>query len=245
VSGATDAGAGGGGAEGPATGTERDRGSAAVRFGGQSVPSGPSGAPLPEARDEQRGSGATVMETREFRTPEQPLPASPQPYTPPQPHTPPQAYLPPQESPGAPGTQAAGRKPRPAAFAARMAPRTRSARLRVATVDPWSVMKVSFLISIAIGVCAIVAVGVLWLVLDAMGVFSTIGATINDATGAGEQGSFNLQSYLSLSNCVLFTIVVAVIDVVLATALATLGAFIYNLSSGFVGGIELTLAEDE
>jgi Transmembrane domain of unknown function (DUF3566) len=238
VSGATDAGAGGGGAKEPATGTERDRGSAAARFGGQSVPSGPPGAPLPEAKDEQRGSGATVTDTRELRTPEQPLPTSPQP------HTPPQAYLPPQEAPGAPGAQAV-RKPRPAAVAARMGPRTRSARLRVAEVDPWSVMKVSFLISIAIGVCAIVAVAVLWLVLDAMGVFSTIGATISDATGAGEQGGFNLQSYLSLSNCVLFTTVVAVIDVVLATAFATLGAFIYNLSSGFAGGIELKLAEDE
>ena len=43
----------------------------------------------------------------------------------------------------------------------------------------------------------------------------------------------------------IFTSVIAVIDVVLATALATLGAFIYNLSAGFVGGVELTLAEDE
>jgi hypothetical protein len=41
------------------------------------------------------------------------------------------------------------------------------------------------------------------------------------------------------------TSVIAVIDVVLATALATLGSFIYNLSAGMVGGIELTLAEDE
>ena len=44
---------------------------------------------------------------------------------------------------------------------------------------------------------------------------------------------------------IVLTSVIAVIDVVLATALATLGAFIYNLSAGFVGGVELTLAEDE
>ena len=49
----------------------------------------------------------------------------------------------------------------------------------------------------------------------------------------------------TLPNVLMFTTVIAVIDVILATALATLGAFIYNLSAGFVGGVELTLAEDE
>ena len=56
---------------------------------------------------------------------------------------------------------------------------------------------------------------------------------------------FDLQSFLSLPRVLIFTSIIAVIDVVLATALATLGAFIYNLSAGFVGGVELTLAEDE
>ncbi len=162
-----------------------------------------------------------------------------------QPHQPPSAYAPPPPS-GLPlgGPAAAGvRKPRPAA---RTVPRTRKARLRVAKADPWSVMKVSFLLSIALGVCTIVAVAVLWMVLDTIGVFSSVGSTISDATSSeGGKGGFDLVSFLSLSRVMMFTCVIAVIDVVLATALATLGAFIYNLSSGFVGGIELTLAEDE
>ncbi|MFI9239021.1 DUF3566 domain-containing protein [Streptomyces sp. NPDC053079] len=135
------------------------------------------------------------------------------------------------------------RRPRPEA---RTAPRTRKARLRVAKADPWSVMKVSFLLSVALGVCTIVAATVLWLVMDGMGVFSTVGGTISDATASGESGGgFDLESFLSLPHVLLFTSVIAVIDVVLATALATLGAFVYNLSAGFVGGVELTLAEDE
>ena len=148
-----------------------------------------------------------------------------------------------QQPPGAYGqAQAAVRQPRPAA---RPVPRTRKARLRVAKADPWSVMKISFLLSIALGICAIVAVTVLWMVLDSIGVFSTVGGTIADATGSGSQNGFQLQSFLSLSHVVMFTALIAVIDVVLATALATLGAFLYNLSAGFVGGVELTLAEDE
>ncbi|MGK5544329.1 DUF3566 domain-containing protein [Streptomyces sp. URMC 127] len=135
-----------------------------------------------------------------------------------------------------------GAAPRPAA---RPAPRSRTARLRVAKADPWSVMKVSFLLSIALGICTIVAAAVLWTVMDAMGVFSTVGGTISDATTSSDGGGFDLQSFLSLPHTLLFTSVIAVINVVLATALATLGAFVYNLSAGFVGGVELTLAEDE
>ncbi|MFJ9679923.1 DUF3566 domain-containing protein [Streptomyces sp. NPDC101194] len=166
------------------------------------------------------------------------------------PYHPPQAYPSPtggtqggrpDAAQGAGAAQAA-RRPR---TGARTTPRTRKARLRVAKADPWSVMKVSFLLSIALGICTVVAAAVLWMVMDAMGVFTTVGGTISEATGSNENNGFDLQSFLSLPRVLIFTSVIAVIDVVLATALATLGSFIYNLSAGFVGGVELTLAEDE
>lgn len=183
--------------------------------------------------------GGTVTDTRGPQPPQTEAGAGPQ-----QPYHPPQAYSVPQ-GPGAPrgaGDPGAQRKPR---TGARIAPRTRKARLRVAKADPWSVMKVSFLLSIALGVCTIVAAVVLWMVMDAMGIFSSVGGTISEATGSNESNGFDLQSFLSLPRVLIFTSVIAVIDVVLMTALATLGAFIYNLSAGFVGGVELTLAEDE
>lgn len=182
--------------------------------------------------------GGTVTDTRGPQQQPQAGAASEQPYHPPQ------AYSAPS-GPGAPrtgGAAAGQRKPR---TVVRTAPRTRKARLRVAKADPWSVMKVSFLLSIALGICTVVAAAVLWMVMDAMGVFSTVGGTISEATGSNESNGFDLQSFLSLPRVLIFTSVIAVIDVVLATALATLGAFIYNLSAGFVGGVELTLAEDE
>ncbi|MET8557501.1 DUF3566 domain-containing protein [Streptomyces sp. NPDC004959] len=167
------------------------------------------------------------------------------------PYQPPQAYQPPtggQGPGGLSGTSGGGsagrgvRKPR---TGARPVPRTRKARLRVAKADPWSVMKVSFLLSIALGICTIVAAAVLWMVMNAMGVFSTVGDTVSEATSSSDGGGFDLESFLSLPRVLMFTSVIAVIDVVLMTALATLGAFIYNLSAGFLGGVELTLAEDE
>ncbi|MET7377804.1 DUF3566 domain-containing protein [Streptomyces sp. NPDC005526] len=168
--------------------------------------------------------------------PASPLPGERQPQQPAGPYHPPQAY------PSAPASTGAVRRPR---TGARTVPRTRKARLRVAKADPWSVMKVSFLLSIALGICTVVAAAVLWMVMDAMGVFSTVGGTISEATGSNESNGFDLQSFLSLPNVLMFASIIAAIDVVLATALATLGAFIYNLSAGFVGGVELTLAEDE
>ncbi|ATZ25679.1 DUF3566 domain-containing protein [Streptomyces lavendulae] len=210
---------------------------------------GANGARGPAA-DSQGGQGATVTDTR-GPEPESAPAAQPQAKAKAkangkqkdgagqergaQPYQPPQAYA----APKGPGAQ---RGPSPVA---RTTPRTRKARLRVAKADPWSVMKVSFLLSIALGVCTVVAAAVLWMVMDAMGIFSTVGGTISEATGSNEGNGFDLQSFLSLPRVLIFTSVIAVIDVVLMTALATLGSFIYNLSAGFVGGVELTLAEDE
>ncbi|WP_405861764.1 DUF3566 domain-containing protein [Streptomyces sp. NBC_01515] len=185
------------------------------------------------------GAKAPAQPAAPAAPPGSPLPGERQPQQAAGPYHPPQAY--PTQSPAA-AQSGAVRRPR---TGARTAPRTRKARLRVAKADPWSVMKVSFLLSIALGICTVVASAVLWMVMDAMGVFSTVGGTISEATGSNESNGFDLQSFLSLPHVLTFSGIIAVIDVVLATALATLGAFIYNLSAGFVGGIELTLAEDE
>jgi len=213
-------------------------------------PRPPKGSPGssggPAAQTSQAGSkgpqgtqGGTVTDTRGAQSKQEasPLPGERQPQQPAGPYHPPQAY--PTQAPPAADTV---RRPR---TGARTTPRVRKARLRVAKADPWSVMKVSFLLSIALGICTIVAAAMLWMVMDAMGVFSTVGGTISEATGSNESNGFDLQSFLSLPHVLMFTSIIAVIDVVLATALATLGAFIYNLSAGFVGGVELTLAEDE
>ncbi|MDI2132864.1 DUF3566 domain-containing protein [Yinghuangia seranimata] len=133
---------------------------------------------------------------------------------------------------------------RPAASAA--APRTRRARLKAARIDPWSVMKVSFLLSVALGVITVVAVTVLWMVLDGLGVFDSLGSTVKEVTQSETDPSgFDLKSTLSMKNTMVFSSAIAVIDVILVTALSTLGAFLYNLTASFTGGIEVTLAEED
>ncbi|MFI2607989.1 DUF3566 domain-containing protein [Kitasatospora sp. NPDC018619] len=146
------------------------------------------------------------------------------------------------------GTPAAGAARRPAAAPAPGGAglgRTRKARLRVTKVDPWSVMKVSFLLSLAVGIIIIVAAAVLWMTLDSLGVFDSLTKTLKDVTGSDSSGGLNLMDYVGFGKVMTFTTLIAVVDVVLLTALSTLSAFIYNAAAGFTGGVELTLAEED
>jgi hypothetical protein len=121
----------------------------------------------------------------------------------------------------------------------------RKARLRLARVDPWSVMKLAFLLSIAAGIVVIVAVAGLWLMLEYMGVWSSLGTTIRDVTGSNENEGFNLERAVSLGRVTGFATLLSVVNVFIITALATLAAFLYNLSASFVGGVEVILADPE
>ncbi|HEX6514473.1 MAG TPA: DUF3566 domain-containing protein [Nocardioidaceae bacterium] len=122
---------------------------------------------------------------------------------------------------------------------------TRKARLRLTHLDPWSVMKTSFLLSIAFGIVTVVSVAVVWSVLGAAGVWDSINRTVADVLGGESGTSFNIEDYIGTSRVLGFTMVVAVVDVVLITAVATLSAFLYNLAAALLGGLEVTLAEDE
>jgi len=119
--------------------------------------------------------------------------------------------------------------------------RTRRARLRLVRVDPWSVMKTAFLLSIAFGIMCIVAVFIIWSVLGAANVFDSINASIEQVLDE----NFRIQDYIGMDRVLSITMLVAVLDVVLITAIATLGAFLYNLAASLLGGLEVTLAEDD
>jgi hypothetical protein len=120
----------------------------------------------------------------------------------------------------------------------------RRARLRLVQVEPWSVMKTAFLLSVAIGIVTVVAVGIVWGVLGAAGLWDSVNSIVQDSIGDSSGSPFEIQKYLGTSRVLGFTMIVAVLDVVLITAIATLGAFLYNLAAGLLGGIEVTFAED-
>lgn len=118
----------------------------------------------------------------------------------------------------------------------------RRARLNLKRIDPWSVMKFSFAVSLVLFIVVVVATAVLYLALDAMGVFESVNNSLTDllsATGGQEADSLEITA----KGVILTSVLLGLVNVVLFTALATLGAFVYNVCADLVGGIELTLAE--
>ena len=137
-----------------------------------------------------------------------------------------------------PITQAA--PPRPASRV-----RARRARLVLGRVDPWSVMKLSFLLAIAMAIVAVVAVFVLWSVLDAMGVFDSVGRTVESVTRSNDNAQgIDILDYVGLGKVLSITVLLSAVNVVLMTALCTLAAFLYNMAAGLVGGLHVTFTED-
>lgn len=121
----------------------------------------------------------------------------------------------------------------------------RRARLRLTRIDPWSVMKTSFLLAVAFGIVTVVAVAVVWTVLGIAGVWDSINSTVSGVMGGGSGTEFEVGNYLGTTRVLGFTMLLSVIDTVLITAIATLTAFLYNMAAALLGGIEVTLAEDE
>lgn len=113
------------------------------------------------------------------------------------------------------------------------------AAMQLRSIDPWSTLKVSFLLSVAMFLVWMVAVAIIYIVLDGMGVWDRLNTGLSDivsdqndtSTLIGPGQVFGVAAILGMINIVLFT------------ALSTLGAFIYNLSSDMVGGVEVTLAD--
>jgi hypothetical protein len=119
----------------------------------------------------------------------------------------------------------------------------RRARVYLTRIDPWTVMKTSFMVSLAIAVVLIISTAILWLVLDYTGVFAALSQTINQVAGSATT-TFNLMAIISFPKVVGATVVVSAVEIVLLSALATLFTFLYNLTVGISGGLEVTLSED-
>lgn len=118
----------------------------------------------------------------------------------------------------------------------------RQVHLVVARIEPWTVMKVSFLLSVCLGIAMIVAGILVWLLLNSMHVFSSVENFINDIDPTGAVAE--LINYVRLPRVIAISTILAVANVILMTAFATVGALLYNLTSALVGGIKLALMDD-
>ncbi len=123
--------------------------------------------------------------------------------------------------------------------------RTRKARLRLSRLDPWSVMKTVFLFSIAFGTMFWVAIYLVWTIIESSGIFAAINELVTSLVSSpSDTTGWHIEEYISMNKVLGISALIAVINVVLMTALGTIAAFLYNLSANILGGLEVTLAED-
>ncbi|MBO5631909.1 MAG: DUF3566 domain-containing protein [Aeriscardovia sp.] len=124
-------------------------------------------------------------------------------------------------------------------------PKARRMKLSVTKVDPWSVAKVSFLLSIAWGIIQVVCTCVIYWVLQAAGFFNAINSLVSSTgVSTGGTSAINIQNFLNLGTIVSFVTVFAIFQVLLIVIVATIGSFIYNVVCMLVGGVRVTLGDD-
>ena len=111
---------------------------------------------------------------------------------------------------------------------------TKQVRLKLVYIDFWSVVKLAFLISVAIGIITVVATFLIWAILNQTGIFDDLDALLRDILG---DSNFSIQDTFNVGQIMLFAIVVAILNVVVGTVLGAIVAVLYNLSVRITGGL--------
>ncbi len=114
------------------------------------------------------------------------------------------------------------------------------ASMQIRRIDPWSTLKVSLLLSVALFFVWMIAVAFLYLVLGGMGVWAKLNSNVGDLLNntSGSAGEL-------VSSGTIFggAVLIGLVNIVLLTAMATIAAFVYNLTTDLIGGVEVTLAD--
>jgi hypothetical protein len=113
-------------------------------------------------------------------------------------------------------------------------PKAKQVRLRLVYVDFWSAVKLSFLIGLCLAIIAVVGTFLMYTVLNQTGIFNNINSVFKEISGST---GGDLKSILSLGTVMGFAVVVAILDLIITTALGAVCAVLYNLSVKITGGI--------
>ncbi|MEO7124091.1 MAG: DUF3566 domain-containing protein [Lacisediminihabitans sp.] len=111
---------------------------------------------------------------------------------------------------------------------------TKQVRLKLVYVDFWSAVKLSFLIALAFGIVLVVASALVWVVLDTTGIFGHVDDLLREVLN---DNSFSITSTVSFGTVLLFSVIAALLNLVIGTALGAITALLYNFSVRITGGL--------
>ena len=119
----------------------------------------------------------------------------------------------------------------------RKAPRkvnTKQVRLKLVYLDFWSVVKLAFLTAVCLGIMQVVLSVLVWVVLNQTGIFADLDGALRPILG---DDNFSVTATFSLTQVALFAVIVAVLNIVIGTALGAIFAVLYNLAARITGGL--------
>jgi hypothetical protein len=111
---------------------------------------------------------------------------------------------------------------------------SRQVRLKLVYIDVWSLVKLSFLVWLCLGIVLIVASALVWVVLFSTGIFTELDKTLRDMLG---DDNFAIANTFGIGQVLVFSFVIALLNTIVGTALGAVGGFLYNLSVRFTGGL--------
>jgi hypothetical protein len=116
--------------------------------------------------------------------------------------------------------------------------RPRQASLQLKRLDPWSMLKVALVLAAVLYLVWLVAVGMLYGVLDGIGVWDRLNGQYADLVA--QQGGDRL---ISAGRVLGVAAIVGAVNSLLLAVAMSVAAFVYNVAADLVGGIEVTLSE--
>ena len=118
--------------------------------------------------------------------------------------------------------------------------RVNRVRRIIRKVDPWTVLKVTFVLNFVVALTIVLGFSILWVLLINAGVPQGLEDIARRLALIDDNASLvgNLEALFSS------VVFLATVYLLTQTALATVGAFFYNLVSDLVGGIEVVVLEE-
>jgi hypothetical protein len=110
---------------------------------------------------------------------------------------------------------------------------TKQVRLKLVYIDFWSAVKLSFLLAVALAIVTIIVFFLIYTVLDQTNIFDQVNSLFTEVAGAGQ----DLTAIFNLGRVMGFAVVVAILNLIVVTALGALCAALYNLSVKITGGL--------
>jgi uncharacterized membrane protein len=111
---------------------------------------------------------------------------------------------------------------------------TKQVRLKLVYIDFWSAIKLSFLVTVTLGIVLVIVSFLVWTLLNSLGIFSQLDSLLGDILG---DDGFSLLDTFSLAQVMMFALIIALLNMVAGTALGAIGALLYNFSVKLTGGL--------